>query len=174
VPVYEWPAVSVLAGIGLVEGLRLAGLDNVCLKWPNDCLVEGRKLAGTLAEAYPDHGFVVLGIGINVCFGETGPPGDLTPIVTDLEAAMQAGSCLEEACALAMNGAVNAYKSSLPSMKVEPDRAAVLLWTDDTVSVGGVEGRVKGIDTTGALVMETPDGTNSRVVVGEVEDAGCD
>src|SRR3954464_13268160 len=36
------------------------------IKWPNDVLVDGRKLAGILAEARPQDGWAVLGIGLNV------------------------------------------------------------------------------------------------------------
>ena len=36
------------------------------MKWPNDVLVDGRKLAGVLVEARPDEGWAVLGIGVNV------------------------------------------------------------------------------------------------------------
>lgn len=37
------------------------------LKWPNDVLVAGRKIAGILAELVPEDDALVLGIGLNVC-----------------------------------------------------------------------------------------------------------
>src|SRR5207253_8549958 len=36
------------------------------IKWPNDVLLAGRKVAGILAEGRPQEGWVVLGIGLNV------------------------------------------------------------------------------------------------------------
>ena len=36
------------------------------IKWPNDVLVDGRKVAGILAEGRPQDGWAVLGIGLNV------------------------------------------------------------------------------------------------------------
>lgn len=65
----EVPAVTrgwipLLAGVAVAAGLRAqAGLD-ARLKWPNDVLVGGAKIAGILAEQAGDA--IVLGIGINV------------------------------------------------------------------------------------------------------------
>ncbi|WP_074713232.1 biotin--[acetyl-CoA-carboxylase] ligase [Arthrobacter alpinus] len=68
---YGW--LSVLAGIALCDSLRaLTGIPAE-LKWPNDVVVNGRKLAGILAQvvpaavAGPDLGLgVVVGVGVNV------------------------------------------------------------------------------------------------------------
>ena len=60
--------VSLLGGLAVAQALRQqAGVDAV-LKWPNDVLVEGRKVAGLLSQAVqgPDGLAVVLGIGLNV------------------------------------------------------------------------------------------------------------
>ena len=66
---------SVLSGLGLVSGiavaraLRQAGLQDIGLKWPNDVIWQGRKLAGTLLEMTGEsYGpiCVVVGIGLNV------------------------------------------------------------------------------------------------------------
>jgi BirA family biotin operon repressor/biotin-[acetyl-CoA-carboxylase] ligase len=60
---------SIAAGIALAETLRGFGVDRIGLKWPNDLVVDGRKLAGILVELGgeflgPCH--AVIGIGINV------------------------------------------------------------------------------------------------------------
>lgn len=58
------PWVPLLAGVAVARALRdTAGLAPR-LKWPNDVLVDGRKLAGILAEV--SNGLVVVGIGLNV------------------------------------------------------------------------------------------------------------
>ncbi len=49
--------------------------DPARVKWPNDVQLEGRKVAGILAEGRPQEGWAVLGIGVNVAIG----PGDLPP-----------------------------------------------------------------------------------------------
>ncbi|MFI6869969.1 biotin--[acetyl-CoA-carboxylase] ligase [Nocardia sp. NPDC050406] len=65
-----------LTGIAVVDAVRAtAGVDAV-LKWPNDVLVDGRKLAGILAEvavAGQDPA-IVMGIGLNVSLTESELP----------------------------------------------------------------------------------------------------
>jgi BirA family transcriptional regulator, biotin operon repressor / biotin---[acetyl-CoA-carboxylase] ligase len=62
------PLMSLLAAVALVDTLRREGM--VCgIKWPNDVLIRGRKVAGILTEmemARDIIQFVVVGIGINV------------------------------------------------------------------------------------------------------------
>jgi BirA family transcriptional regulator, biotin operon repressor / biotin---[acetyl-CoA-carboxylase] ligase len=59
------PPDELLALRGGLAVAGLAGLD-ARVKWPNDVLVDGRKVAGVLAEARPQEGWGVLGIGVNV------------------------------------------------------------------------------------------------------------
>jgi BirA family transcriptional regulator, biotin operon repressor / biotin---[acetyl-CoA-carboxylase] ligase len=47
------------------------------LKWPNDVLIEGRKLAGVLIEARPQDGWAVIGIGLNLSISRDEFPPDL-------------------------------------------------------------------------------------------------
>lgn len=61
----RWSWLPLLTGVAVATALReSAGVDAV-LKWPNDVLVEGRKLCGVLVEI-PGPGAAVLGIGLNV------------------------------------------------------------------------------------------------------------
>ncbi len=67
-PVAQVGALSLVAGVALHRALRDHGLVDVTLKWPNDVLLGGRKLAGILIElvrAVPPVE-VVIGIGVNV------------------------------------------------------------------------------------------------------------
>ena len=60
---------SLAAGVALVRALSEAGAGDVQLKWPNDVLWRGRKLAGMLIEMHGDAlgpSAVVIGIGLNV------------------------------------------------------------------------------------------------------------
>jgi BirA family transcriptional regulator, biotin operon repressor / biotin---[acetyl-CoA-carboxylase] ligase len=64
------PLLPLRAGLAVAD---LAG-PGALVKWPNDVLVDGRKVAGILAEAR--NGRVVLGIGINVNIGADELPGE--------------------------------------------------------------------------------------------------
>jgi BirA family biotin operon repressor/biotin-[acetyl-CoA-carboxylase] ligase len=57
----------------------------VSLKWPNDVLIEGRKLAGILCEARgtPQAWTVVVGIGLNIFRPSSGYPEDIPAIALD-------------------------------------------------------------------------------------------
>jgi BirA family transcriptional regulator, biotin operon repressor / biotin---[acetyl-CoA-carboxylase] ligase len=48
------------------------------VKWPNDLLVDGRKVAGILVEARPQEGWAVAGIGINVALRQADFPPELS------------------------------------------------------------------------------------------------
>lgn len=60
---------SLATGVAVIEALVACGIDSVALKWPNDVVSDGRKLAGILVELAGDalgpcH--AVIGIGINL------------------------------------------------------------------------------------------------------------
>ncbi|MEP7198254.1 MAG: biotin--[acetyl-CoA-carboxylase] ligase [Chloroflexota bacterium] len=63
-PIAGWPRYTLLAALALADAI-----ESVCdvppsLKWPNDVLVRGRKVAGILAEVVDER--LVLGVGVNV------------------------------------------------------------------------------------------------------------
>jgi BirA family biotin operon repressor/biotin-[acetyl-CoA-carboxylase] ligase len=81
---------SVACALGVLDGLSACNATrNVSLKWPNDLLVDGRKLGGILLEAEED--FVVCGIGINL----VAPEGIKAALDEPLGALKPA--CLEDA-----------------------------------------------------------------------------
>lgn len=60
---------SLLVGLVLVEALEECGFKGCALKWPNDVLLQGRKLAGILIEVAGDltsDCMAVIGVGVNV------------------------------------------------------------------------------------------------------------
>lgn len=63
------PALALRVGVALAQACARLGLREVRLKWPNDLLVEGRKLGGILMEGHAAG--VVIGVGLNHAF----PPG---------------------------------------------------------------------------------------------------
>lgn len=69
VPVSRWPWLPLLTGLAVVEALESLGVADAGLKWPNDVLVDERKLAGILAERVetpPLPTAAVVGVGLNV------------------------------------------------------------------------------------------------------------
>jgi BirA family transcriptional regulator, biotin operon repressor / biotin---[acetyl-CoA-carboxylase] ligase len=70
----------------LRAGLAVAAVagEGAKVKWPNDVLVDGRKVAGILAEARPQEGWTVLGIGLNVALDVRVLPPELHEIAGSL------------------------------------------------------------------------------------------
>ncbi len=79
----RWTWLPLLTGLAVVEALRRAAEAHAVLKWPNDVLVDGRKICGILAERVktPSGPACVIGIGLNVHLSEEELP---VPTATSL------------------------------------------------------------------------------------------
>ena len=79
------PELSLVAGVAVAEAIALETGVQPEVRFPNDLLVDGRKLAGILAEARDER--VVLGIGINVNLTEAELPTEVDTPATSLSIA---------------------------------------------------------------------------------------
>lgn len=79
-PVGSWGWLSLLAGVAMTRAVAAAGAPAE-LKWPNDVLIEGRKVCGILAELLPDGRGVIIGSGVNLTLVEDELP---VPTATSL------------------------------------------------------------------------------------------
>ena len=141
---------------------EVAGAD-AQIKWPNDVLLDGRKVAGILAEGRPQDGWAVLGVGLNVALriedlppqlhataGTLGlEPADVEPTLERLLDALERALALDEATLL------GAYRAR------DALRGREVTWTAG-------HGRAAGIDGAGRLVVELPDGGRTALSAGEV------
>jgi BirA family biotin operon repressor/biotin-[acetyl-CoA-carboxylase] ligase len=59
------PVLPLVAGLAVFNALQSIGVQNIRMRWPNDLLVDDRKLAGLLLDQFKP-GLTVIGIGINV------------------------------------------------------------------------------------------------------------
>ena len=168
---------TLAAGVALSEAVeRVTGLVPA-IKWPNDLLVERRKLAGILAEGVAQPAStgvqaVILGFGINLM--SAAYPPDLARRVTSLEAELgraidRAAVCAESLASLAeryhdlLEGRYDAILDAWRSRSFG-GRGARVEW--DTPS-GVQAGITEGIDEMGALLVRTGRSLE-RIVAGEV------
>lgn len=78
--------VGIAAGVAVARALGQVGV-GARLKWPNDVVLGGRKVAGVLAESRSGPGgFVILGVGINVAMPSEQIPPELRDEATSLAA----------------------------------------------------------------------------------------
>jgi BirA family biotin operon repressor/biotin-[acetyl-CoA-carboxylase] ligase len=84
-PAARWPELTLVAGEACAEAIAATTGLTPTIKHPNDVLVDGRKVAGILAEAR--EGRVVLGVGINVNAAEHELPTETDTPAGSLSAA---------------------------------------------------------------------------------------
>ncbi|MGH7358829.1 MAG: biotin--[acetyl-CoA-carboxylase] ligase, partial [Candidatus Rokuibacteriota bacterium] len=170
-PVARWPEIPMAAGCAVAEAVEAVARVPVRLKWPNDVLVEGRKVAGILAEAVAgppaSPALVVLGIGVNVSQGEADWPVDLAGRAQSL--AGLSASVTREHLLAAILARLDAWYGVLLETGFEPVRAAWrqrgLLGTP--VALGKGEGTAVDIGPRGELVGRGADGRTVLVVAEE-------
>lgn len=133
------------------------------IKWPNDVLLDDRKLAGILVEGRPQEGWAVLGVGINVAVRPEDLPAELSAHAAtlglepaDVERVL-AGllAALERRLAEAPDDTLAAFR----------ERDAL---TGREVSWAGGSGTAEGIDGDGRLVVRTAEGERHTLDSGEV------
>lgn len=163
------PTLSLAAGVAVVEALeRVTGL-KPRLKWPNDVLVDGRKLAGILLESrIGPSPLVVLGIGVNLA--QRVFPADLAERATSVRLA--SGRRVDADTLLtALLESLDAWRTRLETEGWAPIRERWRALTETLgrrVSVDGVEGVAVDVDEDGALIVAEGD-VRRRVVAGEVD-----
>jgi len=158
------PTLSLAAGVAVAEALIDATGVDARLKWPNDVLIDGRKVAGLLLERHGD--VVILGIGINVTRGAV--PAALAAQATSIVG--QGGCADREVILAAVVDAVTGWRARLERDGFDPVRAR---WTvlaamlGQRVTVDGITGTALGLDADGALLLESAQGV-VRLLAGEV------
>ncbi len=168
----RWPWLPLLTGVAVVEGVAAVGGPEAALKWPNDVLVHGSKVAGILAERLesPRGPAAVVGVGLNVSQGPSELP---VPTATSLAAAGFAVDRTELLCAVLerLHEQYTAWQSAGGDRALR-DR---YLSRSDTVGrqvrvdmPGGVlEGPAVDVDGEGALVVAAGE-RRTAVTAGDV------
>lgn len=140
------PLLSLAAGVAVAE---VAGAQ-AAVKWPNDVLIDGRKVAGILVEGRPQEGWAVLGIGLNVAVG----PDDLPAELRDRAGSLGLGPKAVEPVLAGLLDALERWLGASGEQIVAAlaDRDALL---GAPVSWNGGSGQGAGIDAAGRLLVDT-------------------
>jgi len=174
-PPHRVPPLTLAAGVAVAEAL--VAFDVVpALKWPNDVLVDGKKIAGILTEMSADLDRVhhlVVGIGVNL--NARAFPDELTAIATSLALARGGEPVARAEFAAALCARLErAYEAFI----ADGAAAVAAAWKQHarffgkrvTVTAGRdrLEGIAEDLDDDGALRLRLDDGRTTRVVAGEV------
>ncbi len=144
------------------------------IKWPNDLLHEGRKLAGILVELTLDEQdvrYAVAGLGVNV--HQTAFPAEIAGRATSLRQALGYRGTRAELMATLVPGVLGAVEE----LELDPPRLRDA-WRAQSVTLGreveirtshgGVRGLALDVDEIGRIVLETPDGRRQAYAAGEI------
>lgn len=174
--------ITTAVGVGVAEGIAAATGLEVLIKWPNDLVVSGRKVAGILVESRSSGAdmVVVAGVGINVQAPSAAMPADIAHRATSLAAELDAvqGRVPERGRLLAAAlGAIEEALVSLGSAEGRRDVVAraearsAVLGRDIVVRLadgGRLRGRALRLAPDGQLVIDGADGERT-VAAGEIE-----
>ncbi len=155
------PLLSLRAGLAVAD---LAG-PPATVKWPNDVLLDGRKIAGILAEGRPQEGWAVVGIGVNAALDIDQLPAELRDTAGTL------GRRPEE-----LGATLGELLRALEARLSEPAEACVaalrerdaLLGRRLSWAAGAGTGTGNGIDERGALRVQLDGGGETLLDAGEV------
>jgi len=177
-PRTEWAFLTSLAGLALRDALREAAAVECGIKWPNDLLVRGRKIAGILAEAASEP-WVILGVGVNLSQDESEFPDEVQGSATSVgiervsDPSAPAGAVRIGAAAVldaflrALERWLERFETAGPAdCLAELRRASVLIGRVVTMEPAGgrpfLRGRVIDFGPGGELILEPPAGGKAR------------
>ena len=153
------PLLPLRAGLAVADVAGAAAR----VKWPNDVLLDGRKLAGVLVEARPQEGWAVLGIGLNAAVDLTALPAG----VRDRAATLGRSPA-------ALEGTLAELLVALERRLAEPAEAALDALRARDALLGapvrweGGAGTGAGIAPDGGLLVRRADGSTTALGAGEV------
>lgn len=172
--------VTLLMALAVAEGISASCGVKAGIKWPNDVVVNGRKVCGILTEMGMEHtavSYVVIGAGVNVL--RQGFPPEIAATATSLQA--ECGREISRASLVAeiiksfekyyagfrREAALSGMREQYDSLLVNRNREVRVLDPK-----GEFEGVARGINESGELLVERKDGSISKVYAGEVSVRG--
>jgi BirA family biotin operon repressor/biotin-[acetyl-CoA-carboxylase] ligase len=164
---------SLMIGVSIYKVLSLFGVD-IKLKWPNDVLVDGKKLAGVLIElsgVVGEDWDVVAGIGLNVHMNESALTEEIDQDWVSLDDCCRKGVKRNELTAKLISQLIK----DIENFRVFGFKEFKEIWSTLDVFKGKkirtIDGKIKGIgcgiDDKGHLLIETSKGVES-IASGEV------
>jgi BirA family biotin operon repressor/biotin-[acetyl-CoA-carboxylase] ligase len=169
---------TLVAGLAVAKVLREMFHLKTETKWPNDVLVNGRKICGVLTEMNTigeTVNFTIVGVGVNANFDvENVFPEQLKKAATSLEKELGRKVKLEKLFRALLEQLENLYelfvKEGFNPILEEWKNYAGFLGCKVEVSspTGKMSGVALDVDDEGALVLRLEDGTVKRVFVGDV------
>ncbi|AKG53698.1 Biotin-protein ligase/Biotin operon repressor [Dehalogenimonas sp. WBC-2] len=171
-PVEDLPYLTMMAGLAVTQAIEAAVSVNTGLKWPNDVLLDNRKVAGILVESgvVADKPFAIIGIGVNVNV-DISQYHEVAAIATSLSDAT--GGQVD------ILKLLRAVIVNLEDLYLNFDgRRIYESWCKWLITIGlevraflgdqVIDGTAIGVRDNGALIIRKKDGSEHDVVAGDV------
>lgn len=169
--------ITFLAGVSVAKTIRSYGLQ-AKIKWPNDVLINGKKVCGILTEIEAEIDlidFCVVGIGIDANVDTESFPDEAKETSTSLKKELGSGinrvefvqKLLEEFESLYLKFQKDGFSPILEEWRNMS--ATIGEWVKITTQARTIYGEAIGVDSEGALVLETGEGKLEKVVAGNCE-----
>lgn len=165
---------SMLTALAVTRSLRRACDLEAGIKWPNDALARGRKIAGVLIENELEGDsvrYALVGVGINVNFDARAYP-EIADIATSAAAEIGHHVSREAVLAEFLNAFEELYRAAASGADVRAEWRAGLVTLGQQVRVtfaaGSEEGTAEDVDADGSLIVRRVDGTTVAIAAGDV------
>lgn len=167
-------------GMAVAEGIRRTCGLAPRIKWPNDIVINGKKVCGILAEMSLEQDYIhylVIGVGINACMQEFAPEVAKTACCLEKECGKKISRAellvnvlrsFEEVYEIFIqSGDLSGLRQRYEQLLVNKDRPVRVLDPG-----GEYRGVARGVNDLGELLVERPDGSVTAVYSGEVSVRG--
>lgn len=174
----EIPRITLLAAVAVAQAIRDVSSLEVTIKWPNDIMIDGKKLCGILTQMKAEQDsvdFVVLGIGINVNSPIKQLPKGASSIKEELYRTSAKAALSRVELTKRVLEKLEEYYNILKKEGFEP---IINTWKDLSLMIGSrvkvtlhsktFEGLAHDINPDGALVVRTESGLLEKISSGDV------
>lgn len=173
----KFPLITLATGVAVAKTLEKVGVENPEIKWPNDIMINGKKVCGILTEAVAKFNTVenvIIGVGIDANLESSQFPKELQAGTTTLKDELKR----EGNENLLIKIFLEEFEKISELFNHEGYEDILKEWRKRSYSIGKIvevrepfntyyDGYVVGINNEGALIVEKIDGTLKKVISGE-------
>ena len=178
IPPHQASLITLMAAVATADAVqKFSGLLPL-IKWPNDILLRNRKVAGLLNEIHSETDrihFVILGIGVNLNADAKMFSKEIRAVATSLKIEMGQTVSRKVFLQILFQELERWYsvflgEGSAAILKAWRDRAHIQGRRVKVTSFGEtIAGIAIDVDSDGALILQTEDGQQKRVMAGDIE-----
>ena len=173
----KFPMITLATGVAVAKTLEKIGVEEPEIKWPNDIMINGKKICGILTEAIAKFNTVenvIIGVGIDANLDVSQFPKELQAGTTTLKEELKR----EGNENLLIKIFLEEFEKISELFNHEGYEVILKEWRKRSYSIGKIvevrepfntyyDGYVVGINKEGALIVEKIDGTLKKVISGE-------